>query len=158
MSLRALPLPPAVAGRLWLGPMPGRRGAWPDFVVAARAAGLTRIVCLTPRDEIAALAPDYLAAIESDTLPCRWQLLPMHNFGLAQELDGFRAAIDELATSLGRGEVVLLHCAAGLGRTGTAAACVLKRLGLGSAAALQQVREAGSNPQSAQQSGWIDRF
>ena len=50
------------------------------------------------------------------------------------------------------------HCAAGIGRTGTVAACVLKQLGLGSEQALQQVRDAGSNPQSALQSGWIERF
>ncbi|GAB3669793.1 protein-tyrosine phosphatase family protein [Ramlibacter alkalitolerans] len=52
---------------------------------------------------------------------------------------------------------VLLHCAAGMGRTGTAA-CVLKALGLATPEALQRVRDAGSNPQNAEQSGLVDWF
>ena len=39
---------------------------------------------------------------------------------------------------------MVLHCAAGIGRTGTTAACLLKGLGLSTAQALKQVREAGS--------------
>jgi protein-tyrosine phosphatase len=56
------------------------------------------------------------------------------------------------------GQNVLLHCAAGIGRTGTAAACVLKRLGLPVDEALQRVREAGSNPETAVQSGLVNWF
>ena len=56
------------------------------------------------------------------------------------------------------GDAVLLHCAAGLGRTGTAAACVLKALGLDAQEALQRVRDAGSNPQNAEQSGLVHWF
>jgi protein tyrosine/serine phosphatase len=53
---------------------------------------------------------------------------------------------------------VLMHCAAGLGRTGTAAACLLKALGLEAGEALQRVRDAGSNPQNAEQSGLVHWF
>ena len=53
---------------------------------------------------------------------------------------------------------VLLHCAAGLGRTGSAAACLLKALGVEANEALQRVREAGSNPQNAEQSGLVHWF
>lgn len=158
MSFRPLALPPGIAGRVWLSPMPGRLQPWDRFVAEARAAGLTRIVCLTPREEIAELSPDYAAAIEARTLPCQWQALTMRNYGVAQELQGFKAGVEEMAVALGGGEVLLLHCAAGIGRTGTAAACLLKRLGLSTDAALQQVREAGSNPESARQSGWIEAF
>ena len=82
----------------------------------------------------------------------------MRNYGVAQELQGFKAGVEEMAVALGGGDVLLLHCAAGIGRTGTAAGCLLKRLGLSTDAALQQVREAGSNPESARQSGWIEAF
>ena len=51
-----------------------------------------------------------------------------------------------------------MHCAAGLGRTGTAAACVLKALGLSAPQALQRIRDAGSNPQNALQSGMVEWF
>lgn len=158
MSFRPLALPPGVAGRVWLSPMPGRLQPWERFVTEARDAGLTRIVCLTPPEEIAELSPDYAEAIESHTLPCQWQALPMRNYGVAPDLPAFQVGVEEMALALGRGEVLLLHCAAGIGRTGTAAACLLKRLGLSTDAALQQVREAGSNPESARQSGWIETF
>jgi protein-tyrosine phosphatase len=52
----------------------------------------------------------------------------------------------------------LLHCAAGMGRTGTVAACLLKRLGLPKEEALERVRQAGSNPESAVQTGLVDTF
>ena len=60
--------------------------------------------------------------------------------------------------ALREGQAVLLHCAAGLGRTGTAAACVLKALGLDAPEALQRIRDAGSNPQNAEQSGLVHWF
>ena len=63
-----------------------------------------------------------------------------------------------MVAALRGGESVLLHCAAGIGRTGTAAACVLKQLGLDNDSALARVRQAGSNPENALQSGLVDRF
>ncbi len=158
LSLRALPLPPGVPGRVWLSAMPGRLEPWADFVAAARGAGLTRIVCLNPPDEIAALSPAYRAAIEAGVLPAALQRLPMRDLGLAQDGQAFRAGIATLAAALQHGEVALLHCAHGIGRTGTAAACLLKHLGLPTAEALRQVRAAGSNPESALQSGLIYTF
>ncbi|MCZ8235444.1 MAG: tyrosine-protein phosphatase [Inhella sp.] len=158
MSFRPLPLPADVAGRLWLHAMPGRRESWPDFLTLARAAGLTRIVCLTPWVEVERGAPAYAEAIERHALPCRWQALPMADFGLHDDARAFADGVRALAESLRGGESVLLHCAHGIGRTGTVAACVLKALGADTDAALHTVQRAGSNPQSALQSGWVDAF
>ena len=159
ISLRPLALPAAAArGRLWLGPMPGRAEGWAAFTSTARDTGLTLVVCLTPREEVAACSPQYHAAIVQGRLPFRWLHLPMRNFGLADELHTWREGVDAVSRGLMAGESVLLHCAEGIGRTGTTAACVLKRLGVDAASALQQVRRAGSNPQSAAQSGLIDTF
>ena len=63
-----------------------------------------------------------------------------------------------MADTVRAGGVVLVHCAAGIGRTGTAAACVLKALGLEADEALARVRSAGSNPQNAEQSGLVGWF
>lgn len=156
--MRPLPLPPPTPGQLWLAAMPGRLQAWPDFEAEARRHGLTRIVCLTPLDEVAELSPDYHAAIVAGRLPWRWQPLAMRNFGLADSLRAYQDGVAEMADALAAGEVLLLHCAAGIGRTGTTAACLLKRLGLPTDEALGRVRAAGSNPESALQSGLIDRF
>ena len=158
MSFRPVTLPESARGALWLHAMPGRREAWERFVADARAARLGLIVCLTPRHELASLSPDYDAALRADALPARWQHLPMRDFGLADNLRDFRAGIEQLADALTAGDVALLHCAAGIGRTGTAAACLLKRLGVPRELALQQVLAAGSNPESAAQAGLINSF
>jgi hypothetical protein len=158
MSFRSLPLPADVRGALWLSSMPGRLEPWAAFLAEAQRHGLTRIVCLTPLEEVAAHSPAYRAAIDRGELPCPLTLLPMRNFGLAHEAQAFRTGVSQLAADLAAGEVALLHCAAGIGRTGTTAACVLKCLGMSTHDALQQVRLAGSNPETAAQSGLIDMF
>lgn len=158
MALRSLRLPPDVPGQVWLGPMPGRFDSWDSFRAEADRSRLGLVVCLAPRAELAELAPEYHAAISGGRLPFRWMLVPMRNFGLPEDPAAFRRDVATLADEVRNGEVVLLHCAAGLGRTGTAAACLLKSLGLESDEALRRVREAGSNPQNAEQSGLVGWF
>lgn len=158
MPLRPLPLPAHISGRLWLHSMPGRLESWAAFLDEARLRQLNLLVCLNPLEEVAQLSPGYHKAIAEGRLPLRWQHLPMRDFGLGADPGAFRQGVEQLANELRLGQHALLHCAAGIGRTGTVAACVLKQLGLGSAQALKQVRDAGSNPQSALQSGWIEQF
>lgn len=50
------------------------------------------------------------------------------------------ALLDWIKTALDQGGKVVLHCVGGLGRSGTAAACYLKRQGLSTDLALHQVR------------------
>lgn len=161
MPFRLVQLPDQATvqtGQLWLQSMPGRLESWGAFLDEARQRQLHLVVCLNPLEEVTQLSPAYHKAIAEGRLPFRWQHLPMRDFGLGSDPAAFRQGVEQLAHSLMLGERVLLHCAAGIGRTGTVAACVLKRLGLPAEEALQRVREAGSNPQSALQSGWIDRF
>lgn len=158
MSLRNLPLPPGLAGQVWLGSMPGRFESWAAFESEARAAGIAIVVCLAPREELAELSPEYHAALARGQLPFRWLLVPMRNFGLPDDPAAFRRDIAGIAQSVRGGDRVLLHCAAGLGRTGSAAACLLKALGVDEQDALERVRAAGSNPQNAQQSGLVHWF
>ncbi|MBA2675402.1 tyrosine-protein phosphatase [Ramlibacter sp.] len=158
MSLRPVVLPPNVPGRMWLSSMPGRFETWPSFEAQAQRAKLALVVCLTPRAEVAELSPRYHAAVAAGTVPFRWLHLPIRNFGAPDDGAGFRREVGAIADALRRGDAVLLHCAAGMGRTGTAAACVLKALGLDTDNALQRVRDAGSNPQNAAQSGVVGWF
>ncbi|MCV2358795.1 tyrosine-protein phosphatase [Paucibacter sp. TC2R-5] len=158
MPFRSLTLPPNLSGRLWLSSMPGRLESWGAFLDEARLRSLNLVVCLNPLEEIAGLSPAYHKAIAEGRLPFRWQHLPMRDFGLGADPAAFRLGVEQVTHSLQLGEQVFLHCAAGLGRTGTVAACVLKQAGLDREAALSHVRAAGSNPQSALQSGWIDQF
>jgi predicted protein tyrosine phosphatase len=158
MALRPVQLPSDVPGQLWLGAMPGRFEAWQAFQAQAQHARLALVVCLTPRTELIELSPEYHAAVDRGRLPFRWTHLPMRNFGLPEDQPAFRNSIQAIAHSVRNGDAVMLHCAAGIGRTGTAAACVLKALGLDAEDALKRVTDAGSNPQNAQQSGLVDWF
>ena len=156
--MRPVKLPPDVPGRLWLSSMPGRFDAWSSFENQAKRGRLNLVVCLTQRDEMCELSPAYHAAVVAGSVPFRWLNVPIPNFGVPDDKPGFRHDVETIATALKRGESVLLHCAAGIGRTGSAAACVLKSLGLSTDDALKRVREAGSNPQNALQSGFVDWF
>lgn len=158
MELRPVDLPAAVTGSLLLAGMPGRFEPWTDFEARSRSASIRLVVCLTPDAELEALSPLYHAAVARGTLPFRWLHLPMRNFGVPDDPAAFRAGIGQIARALRGGETVMLHCAAGLGRTGSTAACVLKALGVETEEALQRVRAAGSNPQNASQSGLVSWF
>jgi protein-tyrosine phosphatase len=158
MNFRAVDLPPDVPGSLWLSSMPGRFGSWNEFETQARHAKLAMVVCLTPRSEIQELSPAYLAAITRGGTAYQWLNLPVPNFGVPDDPAAFRGAVERIADALRKGKAVMMHCAAGMGRTGSAAACVLKALGLSTEEALQRVRDAGSNPQNAEQSGFVEWF
>jgi protein-tyrosine phosphatase len=158
MELRRVILPTPVPGSLWLAAMPGRFEPWNAFEDRAQRAALGLVVCLTPRSELAELSPAYHAAVAQGAMPFRWLNLPMRNFGLPEDRAAFEDGVRQIAQALRQGDAVMLHCAAGLGRTGSTAACVLKALGLDTREALQRVRDAGSNPQNAQQSGLVNWF
>ncbi|PIM52564.1 phosphatase [Roseateles chitinivorans] len=158
MAFRPLPLPDDIPGRLWLQSMPGRREPWSAFLDEARLNRLDMLVCLNPLEEVAELSPAYHKAVAQGRMPFRWLHVPMRDFGLAADAAAFRQGVEQVAQGLRMGDRALLHCAAGMGRTGTMAACVLKRLGMPAAEALAAVSAAGSNPQSALQSGWIHQF
>lgn len=158
MHFRALQLPDAVAGQVWLSSMPGRLEPWSAFLAEAERVALSRVVCLTPLHEVASLSPDYRAALDEQAFPFAWQHLPMRDFGVSMDTESFRDGVGLAADRVQAGDALLLHCAAGIGRTGTFAACLLKRLGCSEALALQWVRMAGANPQSALQSGLIALF
>ena len=158
MALRPVALPAPIPGSLWLGSMPGRFESWSEFEAQARRARLGVVVCLTPRSELAELSPAYHSAVAQGKVPFRWLNVPMPNFGVPDDAAGFRRDVREIAHALERGDAVMLHCAAGIGRTGSTAACVLKALGLSTEEALQRVKDAGSNPQNAQQSGLVEWF
>ena len=158
MPFREVALPPGVPGTLWLSSMPGRFEAWPAFEATARRHRIGLVVCLTPRGEMAELSPRYHRAVGGGSLPFRWANVPVPNFGVPDDVPLFRREVEAIADALRAGESVMMHCAAGIGRTGSTAACVLKALGLPSGEALQRVRDAGSNPENARQSGFVDWF
>lgn len=136
-----IPLPTHVPGTLWL---------CGKHAVATRYADghWDTIVCLTERHEIAGHYPDYVAWLDGGV--AIWQ--PIHDLH-APPLGEMQALVDRIAVRLGEGDRVLMHCAAGKGRAGTTAVCLLVALGHDLDEALRIVATArpGAGPEAGVQ-------
>jgi len=150
-ALRRVALPPDCPGALWLSAMPGRCGSLDDVRAALAANAIGHIGCLTSPAEIAAKSPAYAAARASGTIPTRLHDFPIADFATPEDIAAFFQWVTAMASLLRAGERLVVHCAAGIGRTGTAACCILMALGLPAPAANAAVRAAGSGPETAAQ-------
>ena len=150
--LRRVRLSEGVAGGLWLAAMPGRAAPLREIWDAVRREGIGVIVCLAEPGEIRGKAPRYAAALEACTVPCEIASFPVADFGVPDDREAFWMLAGRVARRLAEGERVMVHCGAGIGRTGMLAACVLVALGEPLAAAERAVAAAGSHPETAAQS------
>lgn len=120
-------------GRLLAGEHPGAAG--PELMSrrlrAMQALGLGRFIDLTsPHDPVPAYEP-----LPLDDAVSQRESHPIEDFGLPSPA-GLRLTLDAIAQALDRGERVYLHCKAGIGRTGTVAACLLVEQGMSPSQAL----------------------
>jgi atypical dual specificity phosphatase len=118
-------------------------GDWPGDaarVAAIEAAGVTHFVDLTGGHDGAAGYTPWRAAYSAHAIA---------DFGIPSEA-GMRATLDTIAAALAAGGCVYLHCRAGIGRTGTVAACLLVEHGWTAADALALLqRKFAVNAKSA---------
>ncbi len=147
-----LPLP---HGGLWLC---GKHAVGPDPVAAMQRVGATTIVCLTEDDELADRYPAYVRWLR-DNVGGAAVWFPIEDLH-APSLDGAVDVIAELRMRLGDGERLLMHCAAGIGRSGTLAACLLMSLGHTREEALRIVAEHRpmAGPEVGAQRALVDAF
>jgi hypothetical protein len=156
--LRRVALPPGLPGALWLAGMPGRHAPLAGFLDAAAAAGIGHLLCLTALPEVAATSPDYAAALVAGTLPFAVHPHPIEDFATPADPGAFAAWTQRMAAKLRGGEHLALHCAAGIGRTGMVALCLLRACGLDAAAAAALVTAAGSHPETPAQRAFAAGF
>jgi len=157
MSLfRRVELPGHVPGALYLHSLPGRLEPLELCWEEARRRRLAAIVCLVPDEEILAKSPDYHAALARGAAPCDVWRFPVVDFGAPDDRDDFARILERAAERLRSGDALLVHCAAGIGRTGMFAAGVLRRLGVEPAAAAERVRAAGSWAERPEQADALD--
>jgi len=146
-----VPLPDGVAGGLWLC---GKHFIGPDAEEAFRKTGATTAVCLSESAELADRYPGYVEWLH-DNQPARAVWFPVPDLH-APSHDAAAAFLDGLVARVRRGEVLLVHCGAGIGRAGTMAAALLVRLGATVDDAIATV--AASRPMAGPEAGAQKEF
>jgi protein-tyrosine phosphatase len=133
VSIDRVPLP-RTTGALWLC---ARNDVGPDPEAALAWAQASTIVCLNRIDELAVRFPDYVEWLRSN-IGTRAIWYPIENFR-APSARSVMPVVRMITDRLERGEGVVMHCAAGQGRAGTMATCVLMALGASTADAVRTV-------------------
>ena len=155
---RLLQIPSDAPGKVYLHSMPGRNENWEDFIGAATATRLSDIVCLTAIDEIAEKSPTYEKAPRDD-FPYTTHCFPIPDLGVPEDGDDFFLFIVSVAKFVREGRHILIHCGAGIGRTGMVASCLLLALGCSVEEVRDAVTSAGSDPaETADQCSFVHKL
>lgn len=134
-GIHEIPLPPPATGRLWLC---GKHAIGPDPDGLLARVGAGAVVCLNEEHELVDRYPDYVAWLRRRPAErVLWYPIPdLH----APEFDDFAPVLAGLVDRLVRGEAMVVHCGAGIGRAGTTAVAVLVALRVPLDEALDRVR------------------
>jgi len=144
----------AVKGDIFLHSMPGKNEDLVLFMEELKVLNIHRIICLTDKSELEKKSPHYLKAVyygHYDDIYITYN--PNPDFGVPEEekdLLNYQNGLKEALGTLQNGNI-LIHCAGGVGRTGTFAVILLQKIGYSFSEALKLVRDAGSNPGEGEQ-------
>lgn len=137
---------PGSTGALWLC---GKHAIGPDPERLLARVGGTTVVCLTERHELIDRYPAYVAWLDEhrDGRAVWFPVPDLHAPSLASTVP----LVGELHDRMSGGEHLVVHCAAGIGRSGTLAVCLLVAAGVPRADALHTV--AASRPMAGPEVG-----
>jgi protein-tyrosine phosphatase len=134
---------PAFKGRLGLTECPGRSRPLCHDLEAIAASGAAAVVTLVEAEELHALGVADLG-VRLERAGLAWYHLPITDFGTPDA--GFEAAWAEQGPAIRRhltaGDNVVVHCYAGLGRSGIVAARLLVEFGEPPPSAIALARKA----------------
>lgn len=148
---RSVVLPSDVSGSLYLHSMPGRYNPLSTSMSEIEEKEIDIVVSLTSLEEIRQKSQEYANAINDKSLGFERMEFPIIDFGIPQDSIAFLNLVENLAGRLNSGENLLIHCGAGIGRTGTLASSILLSLGKDLNESLKIIKNAGSNPETNEQ-------
>ena len=150
-------VPNDALGQLLMMPCPAADGL-EEAIGDLKRKGVTIVLSMLAYDEMAQLG------VQNEESFCEAQAVrflsyPIQDFGLPN-LNTFAALIDRVTGMLQAGEHVVVHCRAGIGRSGMVAACVLVALGQNAKDAIKTVSQARgvSIPDTVEQGRFIVSF
>jgi hypothetical protein len=83
----------------------------------------------------------------------------IQNGGVPAAMAGFAALVEDVCAELHAGRLIVIHCIAGHGRTGTLAACCLVKLGLAADRAIEVVRRIRPGTlETVEQEAFVGRY
>lgn len=161
---RQVQLPPDCKGRMFLTGMPGRyhsiQDALKEWNNLKAAVGKERMLMLSLVDEqeIRHRSPEYAKSMHAGLWEGERLSFPIPDFGVPSDEKAFREMVVSVADGVRNGANVVIHCGAGIGRTGMVAVCVLAALGIQVKEAIRIVRAAGSGPETPEQNAVAARL
>ncbi len=147
-----------VPGLLYLHSMPGRCESIESFLREYGTRRMTGTICLNDDQEIARKSPTYATALEAGAYRGERDVFPIANLGVPDDRAAFARLAHDTAAGLRAGERILIHCAMGIGRTGTLGTCIAIALGMSEKEARARILASGGYPETPAQDELIRWF
>ncbi|MEZ4606702.1 MAG: protein-tyrosine phosphatase family protein [Deinococcales bacterium] len=153
--------------KVFLTGLPGVKMPLTEFMVALKQQQVQHVLSLISLEELSQLSSEYafyaerhLASTYQEGQVGSWQqhIYGIADYGVPQDMESYLKLIEGLKELLLRGENLLIHCHAGIGRTGMTAVALLLALGMDLEEALIRVREGGSSPETSKQQQFLQQF
>lgn len=157
LIFRRVKLPEKVPGRLWLHRMPGRKESLEEAWETIVKNGIKRVICLATKDEIRVKSPTYAKAL-ANVVPWNHVWFPIPDYDIPESVESFSVTTKYVGDALMAGENILIHCGAGIGRTGMFAIGVVFGLGFSAEYSTELVKAAGSGPETDAQRKFLAAF
>ncbi len=135
-------MPYSLSGKIFRSPMPFSRfdkvDVWSSFIEQS----IDLVVVLTEQQEYLVYAgKDLPAFYRSQGMEVLH--IPVPDFGIPDDLDSWQDGLEAVVSAAESGKNVVIHCLAGIGRTGTFLACLAKeKMALDGMDAIRWVRNS----------------